>query len=122
MNSGMVLRMLCCLAVFSLYLYHVIHKQNEINDLSVQIPKLSKDLKTLEEENLRLQFVINSFESPERLMHLAQSQEYIHLLHPSLNQVLSIPEGVALRIEEIPEVKLFIPFRTQPVLAVGATH
>ena len=122
MNSGSVLRMVCCLAVFALYLYHIIHKQNAINYLSMQIPKLSKDLRSLEEDNLRLRFVIDSFESPDHLMQLVKLQEYRHLRHPSSHEVFNVAEGIALRSEEVPKSKVLIPFKTQPVLAVGANH
>jgi hypothetical protein len=122
MNSGLVLRMLCCLAVFALYLYHIIHKQNTLNYLSLQIPKVTKDVKALEEENLRLQFAIDSFESPDHLMQLVKLEEHAHLRHPSLSEVLSLTQGLALHIEEAPAVKIFVPFKTQPVLAVGANH
>ena len=52
MNKGMLLRLFCCLAVLSIYLYQVIQKQNVVNYLSLQIPKLNKDLKTLEEREI----------------------------------------------------------------------
>lgn len=122
MNSGMVLRLLCCLAVFAVYLYHVIHKQNAINYLSMQIPKVSKDLKTIEEENVRLRFLIDSFESPDHLMQLVKSPAYSHLRHPSVQEVFNLAEGVALQVEERSEIKMFIPFKPHPVLAVGAHH
>ena len=122
MNKGMLLRMLCCLAVFTLYLYQMIQKQNIINYLSLQIPKFAKDLKSVEEENVRLRFEIDCFESPDHLMQLVKMQEYTHLRHPSLKDVFVVPEGIALYIEEKQKKELFQPLKIQPVLAVGAKH
>jgi len=123
MNSGMMLRMLCCLAVFAVYLYLMIEKQNQINYLSMQIPKVHKDLKTIEEENIRLRFTIDSFESPDHLMQLIQSPEYAHLKQPSLKEVFYLAEGTPLHVEETPvTTKIVTPFKPQPVLAVGANH
>lgn len=120
MNKGLMLRMLCCLAVVALYLYQMIQKQNVINYLSLQIPKLAKDLKSIEEENVRLRFEIDCFESPDHLMQLVKMKEYTHLRHPSLKEVFTIPEGIALYIEETPKKELLQPLKIQPVLAVGA--
>jgi hypothetical protein len=115
-----MLRIICCLAVFALYLYQMIQKQNVINYLSLQIPKVTKDLKAIEEENVRLHFEIESFESPDHLMQLVKMQEYTHLRYPSLKEVITVPEGVALHIKEEPKKELFRPLKTHPVLAVGA--
>lgn len=115
MNFRVLLQILCCLTVFTLYLYHMIQKQNRINYLSLQLPKLIKDVKALEEENLRLQFQVNCFESPDHLMWLVKQQEFTHLKMPLLQEVYTLPEGLALRKEGDQEVSIH-----QPILAVGA--
>lgn len=122
MNKGLMLRMLCCLAVFALYLYHIIQKQNAINYLSLQIPKITRDLRAIEEENVRLRFEIECFESPDQLMRLVRTQEYTHLRYPLLKEVFSLPEGLAVHIEPKKKQEIVQPFTLQPALAVGANH
>jgi hypothetical protein len=100
----------------------MIQKQNIINYLSLQLPKVTKDLKELEEENMRLQFAIDCFESPEHLMQLVKHEEYTHLRYPSLKEVMVFPEGLALYIEEDSKKEVFHPLKIHPVLAVGAKH
>ena len=117
MNSRMLLQILCCLTVFTFYLYHMIQKQNKINYLSLHLPKIVKDLKAIEEENMRLRFQVNCFESPDHLMQLIKSQEYTHLKTPILKEIFTLPEGLALHEDSGSE---FHPSSvTQPVLAVG---
>ncbi|MBM3192294.1 MAG: hypothetical protein FJZ63_06575 [Chlamydiae bacterium] len=115
MNFRVLLQILCCLTVFTLYLYHMIQKQNKINYLSLQLPKLVKDVKALEEENLRLQFQVNCFESPDHLMWLVRQQEFTHLKMPLLQEVYTLPEGLALQKEGTGGESIH-----QPILAVGA--
>lgn len=118
----MLIRVLGCLTVFSIYLYQIIQKQNALNYLSLQIPKLAKEVKTLEEENLLLQFRIDSFESPDHLMKLAHSPEYTHLQYPFLEDVTALQAGLAIQVEETSPKDLKESFLLQPVLAVGANH
>lgn len=120
MTKELILRLLICLAVSSLFFYQIIQKQNQINYLSLQIPKLTKDLKTLEEENLKLQFHIDSFESPDHLMHLVKLNAFSHLRYLDGKEVMQLPEGIALKSEQEDCQKSLRRFKTEPVLAVGA--
>jgi len=123
MNGKVMLRMLFCLAVFTVYLYHIVHKQNTLNHLSMQIPKETLDLKVIEEQNVRLRFLIDSFESPDHLMQLAHSPQYAHLRHPVSTEVLHIAQGSPLHSKEVPQgPKVLHPFKLHPVLAVGANR
>lgn len=120
MNKGVLLRLILCVSVFALYLYQIIQKQNTLNYLSLQIPKLARDVKSLEEENTKLQFEIEKFESPENLMRLVRTEQFTHLRYPLLKEVLSLEEGIALQVDEDPLQDSAKPFRPRPVLAVGA--
>jgi len=122
MSKQNVIRLLCCLVILSVYFYLVIQKQNSVNYLSLQIPKLQKDLKTLEEENLKLQFESDCFESPDHLMQLVKKEGFTHLRYPIIKDVLSVPEGLALQLENQEPNKTFRRFKTEPVLAVGASR
>lgn len=121
MNKGVLLRLILCVSVFALYLYQIIQKQNTLNYVSLKIPKLAKEVKSLEEENLKLQFEIEKFESPENLMRLVRSEQFTHLKIPILKEVLSLKEGIALNIDEDPLQDVAKPRRVSPVLAVGTS-
>lgn len=122
MSKQNVIRLLCCLLILSVYFYLVIQKQNSVNYLSLQIPKLNKDLKTLEEENLKLQFEIDCFESPDHLMQLVKKEGFTHLRYPVVKDVVTVAEGVALHMDRQDTQKTFRRFKTEPVLAVGANY
>jgi cell division protein FtsL len=78
-------------------MYSYIEKQNEITTLKIQIPKISKEISDLKEEIRKYKYEIKQFESPNRLMELVKMQEFSHLKHPFVNQVLTIKQGIALK-------------------------
>jgi cell division protein FtsL len=73
-----------------MFLYAYISKQNSIVELRLQIPNLSKNLQTIQQENVRLQFEIDQFENPVRLMEMAGHPEFSHLKYPLLNEIITI--------------------------------
>lgn len=82
----------CILAVsFSVYSY--IEKQNELTELRRGIPVLEREVKAILEENRRLRYEIDRFESPLHLMELARKPEYSHLRFPCLNEVILLHDG-----------------------------
>jgi len=99
--SIFILRALTCIFFFGFSLYSYIDKQNELTDLKLRIPRIAKEIKSIREENTRLQYEIERFESPEHLMELAK--EYGHLKHPALQEILTVKEGIALELEQKPE-------------------
>lgn len=74
-------------------LYVYIDRQNALTELKLQIPFLEKEVKQILEENIKLHYEINQFESPIHLMELARKPEFGHLKYPSLDQVLILPIG-----------------------------
>jgi len=75
----------------SLYLY--ILELNSLTELRLTIPALEKEVKRLEEDNIRLRYAINQFENPVHLMELARKPEFSHLHYPYENQILILPKG-----------------------------
>jgi hypothetical protein len=88
-----LLRMFTCILVAGLFLYLYIDKQNELTELRLQVPIAAKDLQRIREENNRLQYDIDSFESPIHLMELAEKPAYSHLKHPYQRDILILPSG-----------------------------
>lgn len=79
-----------CLGYF-LYAYLV--RQNSITELRLQIPSLCKEVEQIEEENTRLQFIIDTFENPVHLIELSRTPEYRHLKHPLNKDIVTIRES-----------------------------
>lgn len=84
------LRLFLCILILGLHLYYYVDQQNELMELRLNIPPLSKELRALEEENLRLEYQVEQFESPVHLIELAQKPEFSHLKHPLQKDILVI--------------------------------
>ena len=90
MNSGVLIRVCCSVLVLGLFLYAYINKQNQITQLRLHIPTLSQELEVLNQENTRLQFEVDQFESPQHLMELARKPQFSHLKFPSTDEIVTI--------------------------------
>lgn len=118
-TKGSLTRILICIGVGGGFLYSYIDKQNALTKRRLQIPVLAKEIKDLKEENTRLQYQIDLFESPEHLLQLARSHEFSHLKQPMFKEILTLQEGLALQISSDPTVGQD-PLRSQPKFAVRA--
>lgn len=111
MNKGLLIRIVICIFSFGFLLYSYIDKQNNLTELRILIPGLVKEIKTIREENTRLQYEIDQFENPGHLMELARHSQFSHLKHPFIKDVLTVNEGIAIQdkveepIEELAQVK-----------------
>jgi hypothetical protein len=90
MKIGLFVRILICIVVMGAFLYAYILKQNVITELRLQIPMVARELEAIKQENVRLQFEIDQFESPQHLMELSNQPQFSHLKHPLLNEIISI--------------------------------
>ncbi len=118
MNKGVISKIFVCMSVFSLCLFSYLEKQNELTELRLYAPKIVKQIKSLEEENARLYYDIEQFESPDHLLQLARDSRFSHLKYPISNHVLELKEGIALdaSIGDAKKPSLFKPAVT---LAAG---
>lgn len=105
MNPFLVIRLFSCILVLGLCLYYYIEKQNEITELRLAIPALTKELRAIQQENTRMQFEIDRFENPVHLIELARRPEYSHLKHPLVKDVIILPAGKPLAQCDIHEKK-----------------
>lgn len=88
----MYIQILVCIFAAWWTLYSYIAKQNELTELRLAIPMLSKEVKALQEENRRLKYEIEQFESPVHLMELARKPEFSHLKYPKLDEIIILKE------------------------------
>jgi len=91
-----VIRLFACILAAGLTLFGYIEKQNELTELRLAIPAISKEVKSLQEENIRLTYLIEHFESPIHLMELMQKPEFSHLKYTSLTEEIFLPQGLSL--------------------------
>ncbi len=90
MKLGVFIRIFFCIVSLVMFLYAYINKQNSITQLRLQIPTEERELQVVVQENTRLQYEVDSFESPENLMQLARKPEFSHLKHPLLRDIIEI--------------------------------
>lgn len=90
---ALLLRIFLCIFVACMLLYRYVDRQNQLTVLRLEIPPLVKEVKKSQEENSRLEYDIDRFESPIHLMELARQPEYGHLTHPYLHDVIILPPG-----------------------------
>lgn len=64
---------------------------NQVTELRLAIPDIAKNVKDITEENNRLRYEIDNFESPLHLMELALKPEFSHLKHPYSDDIVVIP-------------------------------
>lgn len=88
-----LLRIFTCILAAGIALYSYIDKQNDLTELRMAIPVLAKEVKGLQEENIRLKYEIDRFESPIHLMELARKPEFGHLKFPYSTDVVILPAG-----------------------------
>lgn len=67
-----------------------IDQLNDLTRLRLEIPLHVTALKNLQEENQRLQYEIDQFESPLYLMELLKKPEFSHLKFPRESEVIVI--------------------------------
>ena len=86
-------RIFICLFSLFFFVYLYIHALNEVIQLRLDIPPIAQELATIEEENKRLHYEIDQFESPLKLLELSQKPEFSHLKYPYTKDVIVLPEG-----------------------------
>lgn len=86
----MIVQILFCVlaAVGTIYAY--IEKHNQLTELRLAIPAIVREVQKLQEENIRLQYEIEQFESPMHLMELARKPGFGHLKNPYLPEIIEI--------------------------------
>lgn len=76
-----------CIFIAGLTLYLYIDDLNKLTGLRLAIPALIKEVKSIHDENIQLQYEIERFESPIHLMELLRKPEFSHLSYPYVKDV-----------------------------------
>jgi len=85
-----LIRLFICVFILGISLYSYINQHNHLTELRIQVPLLTKKLKSLEDENTRLMFEIEKFENPLNLMDLARKPQYGYLKHPYVSDIIHL--------------------------------
>ena len=93
--KNLLLRLGICLSLFGFCLYSYIEMQNNLTTLKIALPEMDQEIKLVREENKRLSYEIEEFQSPSNLIELAHRPEFSHLKHPLLKEILTVPESLA---------------------------
>lgn len=73
-------------------LYKYVDQLNDLTELRLAVPVLTKEVKEIEEKNMQLQYQIDSFESPVHLVELSRRPEMGHLKYPLIKDVIKVPK------------------------------
>jgi len=91
-HTGWVyIRITFCIFVVGLALFVYIDHLNRLTELRLAIPAITKETKGILEENTRLKYEIERFESPIHLMELLRKPEFSHLKYPYVRDVVVLP-------------------------------
>ncbi len=85
-----------CLFFFGFCLYSYLDMQNALTRLRIEVPKLARTVRHVQEENIRLQYAIEAFENPQHLMQLARAGHSARLKFPLMKEVVTLKQGLAL--------------------------
>lgn len=89
--KSLFFRILFCIIITGLSLYGYIYKQNELTELRLAIPSLAKEVRSIQEENIRLRYDIDRFESPIHLMEMMRMPEFGSLKFGYNQDVILLP-------------------------------
>lgn len=119
MKKENTVKFIFCFVAISLYLHSYLEAHNEVTKLRMELPKLTKQLRNIEEENLRFRYEIESFERPDHLMALIKTQEFSHFHYAQDQEILTICEGIDLN-QELWKVQPAWEREIRPTVVLGA--
>ena len=90
MNRVWFYRIITGLAGFAAFLYAYVVHHNRVLQLQMEIPKLAKEVREIEQDNIRLRFQIQQFEDPSNLMKTLALREYVHLEYAASSDVYNL--------------------------------
>jgi cell division protein FtsL len=104
MNIKLMIRIIISLIVCTTSIFSYISLQNKVTCLKIKIPKIEKQLISINDEISHLQYEIDQFESPDRLMDLACHPDFIHLKHPYIKDIETIQVGYVVSLKNIEKI------------------
>lgn len=84
----LLIRINVCIIALGVFFFLYLDTQIEIMRLRLKVPQLAKELKVIQEENVRLKYQIDQFESPENLLYLSRKPQFSHLKQPNQDEII----------------------------------
>lgn len=88
-----IIQIFICIFVAAVTMFAHIKKRNQLTELSLVLPRVENEVKNLQRENTRLQYEIDSLESPIRMMEYSRQPDFGHLKYPYIRDVIILKEG-----------------------------
>lgn len=108
--KGLLSRVGFCISVACFCLYSYLATQTNLTQLKMIFPQKEKELAMIQEENRKLGYQIEQFQSPSHLIELAKRPEFSHLKHPLLQEILTVPEALAVNDPQMKENESKVDF------------
>jgi hypothetical protein len=108
MNKGLLGKILICTVSFSAALCAYLNARNDVTKLMIDLPRLSKELSFLEEQNTILRYKVEQFENPSYLLNLLKTSEYASLLPAVATEVIAIKKDLNQK-QTLEQVKGIFP-------------
>lgn len=87
----LLIQLVVCIVASGITLYAIVENRNRLTELRVAIPALNAEVKAILEENTRLEYQLDCFENPVRLLQLARQPQFGHLRYPTSDAVIILP-------------------------------
>jgi hypothetical protein len=87
-SKALLIQGLLCFLGLSCCSILYLEKQNKLTELRLYAPRLALEIREIQEENTRLQYQVQEFESSEHLIRLLQQERFAHLKHPVNKDIL----------------------------------
>ena len=107
MNKGLLGKILICTISFSAALCAYLNARNDVTKLMIELPRLSKELTLIEEQNTILRYKVEQFENPAHLLNLLKTAEYASLLSGGNSEIIAIKKEVEEKVEQSQRAKGF---------------
>jgi hypothetical protein len=98
-HTSIYARIAFCIFIAGLTLYLYIDDLNKLTGLRLAIPAIVKEVKSIHDENIQIQYEIEMFESPIHLMELLRKPEFSHLHYPYVKDVIILKNASDTNVE-----------------------
>jgi hypothetical protein len=109
MNKGLLGKILICTVSFSAALCAYLNARNDVTKLMIELPRLSKELSLIDEQNTILRYKVEQFENPAYLLNLLRTSEYASLLSGGSFEVIAIKKDEEVKEQMSQKAKGVFP-------------
>lgn len=107
MNKGLLGKILICTVSFSAALCAYLHARNDVTKLMIELPRVSKELTLIQEQNTILQYKVEKFENPAFLLNLLKTEQYASLISQKDVEKIALERHNDVKEEQTKVIKGF---------------